>query len=580
MQIFRLDIHRFRGIKSLTVRPRGHVLLVGEPRSGRSTIFEALRRVLSPDSTRSPLGDDLDFYMRETSEPITLEVVLGELGPALEQDFFDQLEVWDRETGKVVTEAPDPASVGEDTELVLRLCYRARWNEDTEQADHWVDFPKSSDPDEDHFVRVPRALRLVLPFVMAAPEGRPLGLSARSAFRGLVEQTKGNDLAEAVAGLLDSLEAAAAQFSSSEQVANALDSVLASVRPLLRVGGRDASELVSFLPDGGSVSGVLRSLGAAVELPGGPVLPVARHGSTTTALFASGELLAGSGLADTVVAVDDFGEDLDGAASAHLAATLRAKAGQAWLGTRRSAVAEAFPTEEIVRLVRPRANVARLHQGRAPRTRAERTASRHLALQLLPAMASTTVAVLEGPHDRNALAAVARRRFEEHDVPLPAAHRISLADAGAADGAGGASKVVKLARYARELGFRVVGVLDGDEAGDTAMADADAVTDAVIQLPPGFAIEKALLAGLDDDVIRNALTNLAAEFGANLPRMLASADGNDLVRLACDVIKSSGGLHAQFVDLLPAGSLPPLVAKLLDTIVAAGTGKQKGSVSL
>jgi energy-coupling factor transporter ATP-binding protein EcfA2 len=121
MQTFRLDILRFRGIGSLTVRPRGHVLLVGEPRSGRSTVFEALRRVLSPDSTRFPLGGDLDFYEWDTSEPISIEVVLGELGPALEQDFFDHLEVGDRETGEVVTEAPDPASVGEDTELVLRL---------------------------------------------------------------------------------------------------------------------------------------------------------------------------------------------------------------------------------------------------------------------------------------------------------------------------------------------------------------------------------------------------------------------------------------------------------------------------
>lgn len=542
--------------------------------------MEALRRVLSPEPIRFPLADDLDFHKRQTSEGISVEVVLGQLGPALEQELFDQLEVWDDDAGAVVSHSPDPTALDEDAELVVRLCYRARWNDQAEQAEHWVDFPKSSDPDHDQFQRVPRRLLAALPFVATTTEGRPLGLAGRSAFRALVERADGADLADALAKLIEALETAAGGFSAADQIGNALESVLDPLRPLLRVGDRPAAELVQFLPEGGSVAGVLRSLSAAVELRGGPALPLARHGSTTTALFRAGELLAASVAPDVVLAVDDFGEDLDAAAGAHLAATLRAHTGQAWVATRRAAVADGFRTEEIVRLVRPRPGTGRLHQGAAPRTRAERVASRHLSLQLLPAMASAALVVVEGPHDRAALDAVARRRFERDGIPLPAASRVTVVDAGAADRSGGAGATVKLATYAAELGFRVVVVLDGDQAGDEAMDGALAVSHAVVQLPARHAIEKALLAGLDDAVTRKALKALAEGFGVHVPPEIASATGDKLVRLACEVIKSSGGLHAQFVELLPAGVLPPVAVKLLDAVVSAGSGKKKGKVLL
>ncbi len=130
MRILRLDIHHFRGISGFTLCPRGHVLLVGEPGSGRSTVLEALHRVLSPDSTRLPLVDDFDFSGRDTKGDISVEVVIGQLGRALEQDFFDHLEVWDDEAEAVVTHAAEPRSLDEKTQFVLRLCCQQRLNFD------------------------------------------------------------------------------------------------------------------------------------------------------------------------------------------------------------------------------------------------------------------------------------------------------------------------------------------------------------------------------------------------------------------------------------------------------------------
>src|SRR4051794_20780444 len=126
MQIVQLDVRRFRGFFKATIRPTGHVVLVGEPRAGRSDIAEALSRVLSAEATRLPLGDDLDFFGRDRTHRAEVEVILGGLGPELEQRFFDHLEFWDKESAELVDEADGAEALdSRDLEPVVRLCYRA-----------------------------------------------------------------------------------------------------------------------------------------------------------------------------------------------------------------------------------------------------------------------------------------------------------------------------------------------------------------------------------------------------------------------------------------------------------------------
>ena len=59
MRVVELHIENFRGWADLTLKPAGHLLVVGEPRAGRSDLIEALRRVLDPDLTRTP-PDEFD----------------------------------------------------------------------------------------------------------------------------------------------------------------------------------------------------------------------------------------------------------------------------------------------------------------------------------------------------------------------------------------------------------------------------------------------------------------------------------------------------------------------------------------
>jgi hypothetical protein len=75
-----------------------------------------------------------------------------------------------------------------------------------------------------------------------------------------------------------------------------------------------------------------------------------------------------------------------------------------------------------------------------------------------------------------------------------------------------------------------------------------------------MAIERALLDGVADEEIRKALRRLDTQLQGD-PDDVA---GRDLERLARRTLKSSGGLHAQFVDLLPGRHVPVVAARILD----------------
>ena len=105
MQVHRLDIRRFRGFELATIEPAGHVLLTGEPRTGRSNVIEGLDRVLSPESTRRTCRPSLISTSGTRVSRAEVEAVLGTLGEEVEQVFFDHLEAWDLEERQLLEQA-------------------------------------------------------------------------------------------------------------------------------------------------------------------------------------------------------------------------------------------------------------------------------------------------------------------------------------------------------------------------------------------------------------------------------------------------------------------------------------------
>lgn len=576
MKVRSLRIANFRGFERVEMRPRDHVFLVGQPGAGRSDLVEALWRVLSPESARFPLSEDLDFFNRDLTRRIEIEVVLGELGPNLEQAFLDRLELWDLNAEQLVEEI-DLSAVADDSSLehVVRLCYRAVWDPDQQQARQLVDFPKFSDPDAEDYRQVPRVLRNELPVAFVVSTASPLSLGSRGDLRQLIDDGDPTDFSSSLDQLMADIARLAEGLMKSKDLTAALERVLQPLRITLGLGARPAGDIVHFAPEGGSLGGVLRGLQPTVKLREDlGFLPLSRHGSTLSALLQLARAIAQTEGSGTVVVVDDFGEGIDPDVAQHLAATLRARAAQLWLSTRIGSLGQSFRSEELIRLTVSSDGVRSIHEGQLAASKSERIAARHVHLQILPAVSSEAVVIVEGPHDRTSIVATAQKLNAEESIPLPAARRIALLDAGAAEGSGGITAIPRLAKLAHQLGFHVIALIDWDRNPATAKQRLDLnreAADVVIRWPKGYAIERALVSDLDDAVIRTVLCDLAQALAVQFDFDPNTLSGKDLLEQAIQFLKSSGGLHGPFVDALPHGSPPPLLRKCLDEIHEAVT---------
>lgn len=85
MRLLRVQIERFRGIKSLDWFVNGEfVCLIGPGDSTKTTILDAIELALSP--RWSVPFDDTDFYDADTLKPFTITVTVGELPAELKSD--------------------------------------------------------------------------------------------------------------------------------------------------------------------------------------------------------------------------------------------------------------------------------------------------------------------------------------------------------------------------------------------------------------------------------------------------------------------------------------------------------------
>ena len=586
MRITRLRLHGFRGWAHLDLRPRGHLLLAGVPRAGRSDIIIALTRLLDPASIRvqpaladirhqhrvaacgntAPGGGGADsMTVSADSQDVAtygeLEVTLVELDPELEQLCDGYLESLDG--NELIDESGNAAP---DAPLGVRLSYRVSYDPHTDSLEHVVFFPVRSNPTTAQYARVPAAVRRALPVVVLNAQ-RPLQLRAEGMLRRLVIDRDAEAASAAFRALEQAVAAATDGLSTDASIAATVDAVL-------QAGGlaRHLSDTpptaaeVRFRPEDGSLSALLRAVQPALELDEAGLLTLSNHGSTVTAVLAAAEaLLLASSVAGAVVLGDDFGDGLDAATAEHLAAVLRARADQVWLTTRRPEVARAFAPGELVRLTRhggPRTH----HALPEPTDRKEVTVRRLLHAQLLPALTAPVVAITEGPHDLTTYSSADRHRAAAA-LPLSAAGtRLISADNGFG---GGTSQIPRVANLAHAMGFRVVALIDCDPAKTSAavLTEIETACDVVVRLPAATAIEQALIAGVDLPALRAAAGVLPA-YGVTDPT--SGASDADVPRAIARLLHSKG-LHEQFLDALVdvRGSVPPVLEAALAAVAAA-----------
>ena len=465
---------------------------------------------------------------------------------------------------------------------MLRLEYVAKWLPSEERSEEWVHYPKQSDPSSDTFIYARRRDIIDLGFrALHWNSGRILDLSPRGNFRRIIDDTVGDDFSTAIAQYVQDISTAAGQFIDTPQVRKALQNVFEPLLSPLGIEKSNLSQAIQFAPDGGSTSGLLRSLGPSIksdERSG--FLPVWRRGSTTASLLRIAETLMLSSDISSVLAIDDLGDGLGAANAAHMSFTLRKSANQAWVTTRMPSVAEVFEPQEVVRLARDITGVTCAYQGRRPDSKAASIAAKHWHRNLLPALSYRSVVVVEGPNDFAALHSLALRLAKERGEPLPATQGVSIVNAGFT-GSGGYASVMRLSGAAKDIGLRAIAIIDGDPAEEARefVENKQDLADTVIRLPEGTAIEIALLQDLEDTIIIQALNEAAYSTGLTFPADVEQLLGKRLMRTAQSFMKKNS-LHAQFIEALPQENLPPLAVQILTESIRSATGLSTGVIQL
>jgi len=173
MQVTRLEIENFRGIRQSKLLFPKHGVLIGDNNTGKTTILEALDLVLGPDRlNRQPAIDEHDFFrgiytqipdairenagtegdaplgqgpeVTETTTPkIVIEATIANLTEEQKGKFGDYIEFWDSTADKFY-DAPNPAGV--DTASIteaLRVTFHGWYDKEEDDFEGATYFTRS-----------------------------------------------------------------------------------------------------------------------------------------------------------------------------------------------------------------------------------------------------------------------------------------------------------------------------------------------------------------------------------------------------------------------------------------------------
>lgn len=158
MNISKIHIKNFRGIRKAEIIMNGHSVFVGDNNSGKSTIFEAIDLVLGPDRmTRYPVVNEHDFYAGEylvNDEPIEIfiEVIVTNLSDEQQRHFQNHIEWWNN-ANSILLSGPPEKTDEDNIVAALRLCFKANYDidEDNFSGQTYFSSPQKDDKELEIF---------------------------------------------------------------------------------------------------------------------------------------------------------------------------------------------------------------------------------------------------------------------------------------------------------------------------------------------------------------------------------------------------------------------------------------------
>ncbi len=137
MRIAQISIKNFRGISEGKLTLPGHVVLIGDNNSGKSSVIEAVDLALGPDRINRPAPiDEHDFYAGRYLDgddnpiPIEIEVTIVDLGPEQVRRFKGNLEFWDETAGALIAGPPVAGIEAAAVKEALRVGFRGWYERD------------------------------------------------------------------------------------------------------------------------------------------------------------------------------------------------------------------------------------------------------------------------------------------------------------------------------------------------------------------------------------------------------------------------------------------------------------------
>ena len=172
MEVGRLKIANFRGIKSADLIFNKDTLLIGANNIGKSTVCEALDLVLGPDRlNRFPVVEEYDFYNAEylddEENPISIEieVLLSDLSTTIENACFTHLERWNPTTKEILNEGKIDDVDSDGFEWCLRILTIARYNPELDEFEAFTHYRKDYSQEDEQQSRFPRTIKRKIGFI-------------------------------------------------------------------------------------------------------------------------------------------------------------------------------------------------------------------------------------------------------------------------------------------------------------------------------------------------------------------------------------------------------------------------------
>ena len=389
MQIRRVKITRFRGLKQLQFCPGPSTVVLGPNNSGKSTVLEALDLLLHPGFGRPrPLPDELDYYERDSEQGFEIEAVVGELTKEFVAECHHHLEGWRAEPGELVAE-PE----GDGIEPVVRVRVRG-----SPEFEHLHEFAKPEAEGARFFPRLRRQIGWVF-------DGRRRDPARQLFFYqgGLLDRLFANaNVDAALEALRQGLRDGTSAVNSDDAVAEVLQMLS---RDLEGLGLLEQGEGALFETGAVSRRALLQTLRLALPINGDVAIPLGRQGRGAQRLVLVAVLLrlAASVGSHLIGAFEEPEEALEPLRQDHLASMLDeivGRGGQVFVVTHSPQIARCFGIESFLLLKERDAGDGSKHlvQGLSPKVR--QAYERRLDGPVVRGLFCRVPVLVEGPGDR------------------------------------------------------------------------------------------------------------------------------------------------------------------------------------